>query len=333
MKRFWIALWFCGALAAPAGAGSKSFLNWKDLRNPVLSYPHWSIKDCAMAWRDGTFYVFFSAFYLDHGRVRSHVVEVSTKNFKIYSNPIFNFDGEKAGWVGMCSPDVQKLGNSWELSFNSWGDDPKRPDQPFYMTSRDLVHWSRRHRLATNLTAGRRVIDLSVTRTGQGYYAVWRQGREGNARRIHPRFAAARKLSGPWHFVGSGYVELRMADGKENGMIHENYEFLRIGGVLHMLSNDYLGNAGGEYLYTLLNPAQPLLWGKGFELAIPDQSFNRMVRCTAAALYDWRKRDGYFYFLYAGRNEERTYLHRGWNRLGLARSKDLIHWIPAGDHD
>ncbi len=227
----------------------------------------------------------------------------------------------------MCSPDVQWLGNVWELSFNSWGDDPHKPDQLFYMTSSDLVHWSPRRELAANLTAGRGAIDLSVTRNGSGYYAIWKQGRA--PRGMRPRLAAAKSLSGPWRFVGSGYPSLDMAGGKENGLIHENFEFLRTGGVLRLLSSDY-PRGHHEYLYTLLDPARPLDWGKGFELNIPAQTFNQMVPCDAAALYDWRKQDGYFYLIYAGRNEQTSFLHRGWNRLALARSKDLMHWVPAG---
>ncbi|HEV2500996.1 MAG TPA: hypothetical protein VGY31_15610, partial [Terriglobia bacterium] len=57
----------------PVTAAPARFIDWASLRNPVLAYPHWSIKDAAMAYRDGVFYIFFSAFYEDHGRVRSHV--------------------------------------------------------------------------------------------------------------------------------------------------------------------------------------------------------------------------------------------------------------------
>jgi hypothetical protein len=324
----WMGAALLAALALPVMTAAAAFINWGGLQNPVLSYPNWSVKDCAMAYRNGEFYVFFSAFYMDHGRVRSHVVEVSTKDFKTYSKPIFDFDGEEDGWIGMCSPDVQRLGKMWELSFNSWGDDPKRPDQLFYMTSPDLVHWSGRHSLAGNLTAGEGVIDLSVTQNGRGgYYAIWKAGRHPGE--IRPRLAEAASLSGPWRFVGSGDVSMLMKDGKENGLIHENFEFLRIDGVLHVLSSDY-PQGHHEYLYTLLDPAHPLEWGKGFELHIAGQDFNRMVPCDAAAVYDWRKHDGYFYLIYAGRNDVTTYLHRGWNRIALARSKDLKHWIPAG---
>lgn len=333
MRKFGIVALLFISLALPQAAGAQEFQGWKQLKNPVLSYPHWSIKDPAMAYDKGVFYVFFSAFYEDHGEIRSHVVEVSTRDFRTYSPPILSFDGEEAGWKGMCSPDVQKLGDIWELSFNSWGDDPRRPNQLFYMTSPDLLHWSARHQFAEKLTTGQSVIDLSVTSTSQGYYAVWRQGLEDYPRDIKLRLASAKSLSGPWQFVGSGVVALHLASGKSNGWIHENYQFIWIDGLLRLLSDDYLNDQESEFLYTLVNPAEPLTWGKGFELQIPEQSFNRKVRCFAAAICDWRKQDGHFYLLYAGCNEQTTYQGRGWNRLALARSKDLVHWLPAGGRD
>ena len=68
--------------ACAASCQTKPFIAWKSLHNPVLSYPNWSVKDTAMAYRQGTFYVFFSAFYNDHGQVRCHVAEVSTRGFQ-----------------------------------------------------------------------------------------------------------------------------------------------------------------------------------------------------------------------------------------------------------
>ncbi|MEJ2151262.1 MAG: hypothetical protein P8Z40_17610, partial [Chloroflexota bacterium] len=73
---------------------------------------------------------------------------------------------------------------------------------------------------------------------------------------------------------------------------------------------------------------------------IPEEAFNTVDRDNAAALCDWRARNGYFYLIYAGKNEERrdafrgTASHRpwprGWNKLALARSRDLVRWYPAG---
>ena len=71
-------------------------------------------------------------------------------------------------------------------------------------------------------------------------------------------------------------------------------------------------------------------WEKGFEIKVPLEGFNRSIRCQAASLCDRRADDGYFYMIYAGSNEQTAYLGRGWNRLALARSKDLVHWFAPG---
>jgi hypothetical protein len=300
------------------------FIDWNNLQNPVLSYPTWSIKDSAMAYRNGVFYVFFSAFYEDRSQVRSHVVEVSTRDFKTYSQPIFDFDGEEDGWLGMCSPDVQRVGDQYVMTFNSWGDKPGKWNALFYKTSGDLIHWSKMAPLAAELTAGKRVIDAAIARTARGYYAAWKEGQHG----MKPRMAFAKSLDGPFQFVNSGLPELLMKDGKDDGLIHENYEFLEIDGRVHLLATDY--NPPSPRLYTLENPADWLRWDQGYELKIPVESFNTDNVANAAALYDWRGHDGFFYLIYAGRTERASYLRRGWNRIGLARSKDLIHWQPAG---
>jgi hypothetical protein len=300
------------------------FIPWKSLHNPVLSYPNWSIKDSAMAYRGGVFYVFFSAFYEDRGQVRSHVVEVSTRDFKTYSQPIFNFDGEEDGWLGMCSPDVQHIGNQYIMTFNSWGDKPGKLNALFYKTSSDLTHWSKAAPLAAELTVGLRVIDAATAHTPEGYYAIWKEGQRG----MKPRMAFANSLDGPFHFVKSGLPALLMEDSKDDGLIHENYEFLQIDGRWRLLATDY--NPPSPRLYTLEDPSDWLKWGQGYELKIPIESFNTDNIANAAALYDWREYDGFFYLIYAGRTEHATYLRRGWNRIGLARSKDLIHWQAAG---
>jgi len=51
-------------LGLSGSAGPKpDFIDWKDLHNPVLEYPDWSIKRRS-PWLigGGVFYVFFSAF-------------------------------------------------------------------------------------------------------------------------------------------------------------------------------------------------------------------------------------------------------------------------------
>jgi hypothetical protein len=318
-----------------ASAEKRPFIDWKSLSNPVLSYPGWSIKDSAMAYRDGTFYVFFSAFYPKEAGTISHVVEVSTRDFKHFSQPIMNFDGTEDGWEGMCSPDVQLLNGQYVMTFNSWGDKPGRPNELFYRTSPDLVHWSERHSLALNLTKGTRAIDAAFAVADDGYYLIWKEGTEGKMR---PRLAFAPSLDGRFVYVGDGLPSLLWADGRDIGLeppsFHENFEFIHTNGQWYLLTTDHgrgaLKGPLGPYLYKLEPGSRWLKWTGGYRLEAPLETFNSVDRDNAAAIYDWRQFDGYYYMIYAGVTERKAFAKRGWNRLGLARSKDLIHWSAAG---
>jgi hypothetical protein len=230
----------------------------------------------------------------------------------------------------MCSPDVQRLHGKYVMTFNSWGDKVGKPNQLFYITSDDLVHWSARHPLALNLThadVDKRVIDAALAEADGGYYLMFKEQTQGVPKR--PRIAFSSSLSGTFQFVEDGLPSLLMTDGKENNMIHENYEFIYTSNEWRLLSTDYPPQ--GEYLYTLKPGSRWLQWTEGYQLDIPLQTFNTDNRDNASALYDWRKHDSYYYLLYAGRTENTSYAKRGWNRLALARSKDLIHWSAAGD--
>src|SRR5437868_6138966 len=219
-----VALSLIVAFAGEAAAQKTQFIDWTTLRNPILSYSQWSVKDAALAYRNGTFYVFFSAFYPDAGQVRCHVVEISTPDFKHYSTPILNFDGEEDGWLGMCSPDVQRLDGKYVMTFNTWGHKPDKPDQLFYMTSDDLVHWSQRKALALNLTqvGNQRVIDGALAEADGGFYLAYKEQTPGIPKR--PRIAFAKNLDGPFAYVGDGVPVLLMENGKEDDLLHENYE-------------------------------------------------------------------------------------------------------------
>jgi hypothetical protein len=320
-------------------AQNKSFIDWAKLKNPVLSYPNWSIKDAAMAYRKGMFYVFFSVFYPKRGPVRCHVVEVSTADFRHYSRPILDFDGEREGWIGMCSPDVQRLYGKYVMTFNSWGDKQGKPNQLFYMTTDDLLHWSHRMPLASNLTqvGDQRVIDAALAQADGGYYLIYKEQTRG----IHsrPRMAFSTSLDGPFQYVGDGIVSLLMKDGRDDGFFHENFEMIQTNSRWYILTTDYLHNrlnpikydVQAPYFYALESGSNWLEWIRGYTFDVPQEKFNTDGIANASALYDWRGYDGYYYLIYAGRNEGHTYARRGWNQIGLARSKDLVQWSVPGE--
>jgi len=307
-------------LASGRGATGKGpFIDWENLSNPVYSRPGWSTKDACMAYRDGWFYVFFSAFYKDDGRERSHVVGVKTRDWKTFSRPLFNWRGEEGGWIGMCSPNLTKVGDLYYLTYNSWGDKFLKPNRLFYAVSKDLEHWEKGKPLARNITWGRRAIDAAVAHANGKYYLVWKEFQT-------PKAAWSYQMGADgWHRLGEV-----TPDWFENG------ELISIDGAWHLLCT--AGGLRGVH-YPALREMQDsgekeehwTQWGEFQKLSVPVEDFNTNEAANAAFLADWRRHDGHFYLIYAGRTEGKSHLGRGNNKLGLARSRDLKNWeVPGG---
>ena len=335
MKSYWVVLSVacCIVVLLPDNTASwaEDFIDWEGLENPVYSHPGWSTKDPCMAWRDGTFYLFFSALYEDRGRVRSHVVGVKSTDFQNWSEPLIIWDGRDDGWIGMCSPNISKIGGAWYLTYNSWGDMDGRPNQLFYRRSTDLENWEERQPLAPEVTVDhkgrpRRGIDGALAKVDNTVYLIWKEGRPHM-----PRAAKAPAVDGPYEYIGHGYVSLMVPGGGGNGLVHENFELLFADGHWRLISTDY--NPQTLYIYTLTGqPDRPeswLTWGNGRKVLVPMEPFNTHDRFNAGFIADWREYDGHYYLISAGCTERESYAGRGNNKLGLTRSTDLIHWkIP-----
>jgi hypothetical protein len=105
-----------------------------------------------------------------------------------------------------------------------------------------------------------------------------------------------------------------------------------------MLTTDYLHNrqfpgkydVQAPYLYALERGSHWLTWTRGYTFDLPHEKFNAESIANAAALYDWRKYDGYYYLIYAGRSEGQAYAKRGWNQIALARSKGSDSLVGSG---
>ncbi len=308
---FWLAWTFI------AWAGQVPFLDWQQLQNPILAYPDWSIKDACLTWHEGNFYCFFSAFYWDRGEVRSHVVGVRSPDLVRWSAPLFNWSGAELGWRGACSPDITRLGEVWYLTFNRWGDEPL--NQLFYATSCDLIHWETYLPLATNLTNGIRAIDAALACHKGIYYLAYKE-------RQTPTLATA-EVVGP-----SGWRKLGQLEGAEN------YQLLLIDSHWYLLWTKMDKDDHHPCLARMKgsgdDPEDWLAWQGFRRLKVPrEPGFDQVG--NAASLVDWRAHDGYFYLLYAQRVDQpdrwNNYSGRGYNRLGLARSHDLMYWeVPPG---
>ncbi len=314
------------------------FINWQDLENPFYVYEGASTKDACMIYKEDndTFYIFFSAFYYERGKERSHVVGIKTKDFKNFSEPMFIWDGHEKGWTGMCSPNITKIKDKYVLTYNSWGHEHPNGEhnQLFYAVSDDLENWDHNNPIAKNLTRGKSLIDVAVTYKDGKYYLVWQDYIVNGEKIKKNRMAVGKSLDGDFRYIGAGYINLFMENGRDNGMRHENFEFIKIDDKWHFLSTDYSPHE--PYLYKMEDSGQKeddwLIWKDGFKINVPQQSFNTKHRANAAFLADWRKYDGYFYLIYAGNTHSHTHAGRGDNKLGLARSKDLKNWqVPLDD--
>jgi hypothetical protein len=290
--------------------GEKPFIDWQGLKNPVYSHEGWSVKDACMTYNHGTFYIFFSAFYFDAGRETCHVVGVKTSEFKTFSEPLFIWRGEEEGWIGMASPDIKKIGDTYYLTYNSWGDKKGQPNQLFYATSKDLEHWEYDLPLASNITRGKRAIDAAIAHYNGNYYLQWKEFQR-------PKIAWSTDMGATgWHRIG--WVP---------GHWFENAELIRIDGSWNIIATCRLHQPciremkgdGSEIVHWKR-------WTWPRRLDIPMEEFNTDNIANAAFLADWREYDGYFYLIYGGRTEGQTHFKRGNNKLGLARSRDLIVW-------
>jgi len=304
------------------------WIGWTSLSNPILSYTNWAIKDVYVQEKETTFYLFFSAFFTGEDKVfRSCVAEVWTKDFINYSNPVLIANGTDDGWIGMCSPNITPLdinGTTYLLTLNSWGDDPKKPDQLFYMLSSDLITWSKPRLLAPKITAGIRGIDAAVAYYNNKYYLIWKSK---EATPGVPQIAISDNLDDGWKLLGT--PSFHCSHGTTSAA-HENFDFINIDGKWKLLSTDTLL----PFLYSMkgsgLNDTDWLDWTDGYQLLVVQKEWNSKGSSNAAAFNDWRKYDGYYYLFYAGENETTTFHGRGHEKIGVSRSKDLVNWMDAG---
>ena len=313
--------------AKPVDLGAPIRIDWRNLRNPIYEFPGWSTKDACLIERGGTFYLFFSAFFWNDGRIRSHVSAVKTTDLKTFSEPLFIWDGRDEGWTGMCSPNITEVDGVYYLTYNSWGDDHPNgsPNQLFYAKSTDLENWEKHKPIARDITVNeqgepRRAIDIAIARAGDFWVLSWKANQA-------PQVATAPTLDGPWTLLGQPAERW-----------FENAQFLKIDNRWRMLVTG-LDEESGDLVPFLLTMAsgdgtRPEDFGAfdGWQrLTVPVESFNTSNSSNAAFLLDRRAIDGYYYLLYAGTTQDRSHAGRGDNRLGLARSRDLVKWVAPGD--
>lgn len=320
-----------------SGAGSDLSYEktWKTVQNPVLSRSNRSLKDACLVYHNNRWVLACSAF----SEERSTIELYHSTDGVHWGNPIQVWDGTEDGWIGLCSPDLIRYNDEWMLTYNSWGDTTtERQNRFFYRASTDLIHFSAAQPLAHDLLAGEAVIDGALAHhAGTWFLACNRTAQKSTW------IATAPHRTGPWQWIADGPLELHAAvTNQANGLIHENYQFLCIDHQWHLLTTDYRPHQ--PWLYRLKGDPNKLgdwhQWCDGRPPTIPGEIWNSIDVINAAALWDHREHDGYWYAVFGGKGLERADEFngnagrkpwpRGWNRLGLARSSDLAQWELPG---
>lgn len=330
----WIGRTACGfalLLCARGGAQTEPFLDWARLQNPVLSVADRMLKDQAVVYSDGVFYVFASNRFADTDPEQDtkEVCFYRTRDFQSYEC-FFDPDLKPrlpAGAERPSSFDVLRSADLWYLVFQAGPD--RRRLRLYYSTSSDLRDWSPAQELAPGLQPGMRHIDGALAEAG-GYFYLGYKG----SQRFYLTRSESPALDGNW---------LPACRASAGGKWAENFQFWQIDGAWRLIAT---GWGAGEWRRKYTSGHEPFLyrmsgdgsrledwtrWEERTQLKIPVEAWNRVMRANSAYLCDWRKYDGYFYLFYAGAPDAKSFRGRGHGQIGVVRSRDLQHWRLPGD--
>lgn len=300
------------------GSGGAASIPWDTLRNPIYSLPEAAVKDVAVRMAEGKWQLLFSHVREDPFRFR---IGLATSPDFVDWSPVELWDQPEVG--GVASPDVtREPDGTYAVTYNSHTRDTDGKTKMYVRTSADFRSWSAPRRLAFEVRPrpDDQLIDAAVAHAGHGLVL----GYNHQENLFEVAWSASGSLDGPWRLVG-------VAD---TGPL-ENYQFLLIDGTWHMLGTTV--PVHHELLYRLAGPPeQPeswLHWTLVRELTVPSEGWNHPPGEVANAGYlcDARPLDGHWYLFYAGSTELDRFGGRGYAKMGVARSTDLVHWeVPPG---
>jgi hypothetical protein len=323
------------ALAADKGREGGPFINWSDLKNPVLSVPDRMLKDQAVVYFNGWFYVFCSIRFESGDPNRHDKIPCiyKTRDFRTYEclyDDDLNIRWGSTVKRGTGSPDLTYISGVWHMVRQSGPDGTGRRNI-FYSMSDDLEDWGPSWQLNPGLRLNARRIDGALAYEG-GYYFLGYKSRQ--------RFRVTRSKTGE---LDGRWLRSRSADA--GGGWAENYQFIKIDGTWRMIAtardpdkpmsiNDYTGSHE-PFIYTMDGDGSELThwtrWVDKRHLEVPLEDWNRVMHANSAYLCDWREYDGYFYLFYAGANDSESFERRGHGKIGVVRSRDLADWRLPGE--
>jgi hypothetical protein len=235
----------------------------------------------------------------------------------------------------VASPDIVRAPNGQFVVTYQSNPSAQGQDKLFYRTSADLTHWSAPHPLARSLApaAEDRQIDAALAYTGHGvilgYKASSGTSAQSSAQHFEIAWSPSGSLAGPWTLVGRPDITVY-------GDTVENYEFVAVDGRWDLVATS--NELDQPWIFKLdgdpSHPSNWLHWSTQRELNVPAQPWDSgrglpgvdFERANSAFLCDATAHGGYYYLLYAGSRELTAFGGWGHASVGIARSRDLVHW-------
>lgn len=310
-------------------------VDWSRLKNPILSSGDAAEKDEAIVWFAGRWHMIFSYLRYDRsapGGVRWDIATATSTDLVHWTSP--DPWPAQPGTLGVASPDVVRApGGFFVVTYQS---DPGQRsgalDRLYDRTSRDLVHWSAPHPLAHDLAPlpKDRMIDGALAYTGGGVILGFKWGSTtGDGKQAFEiAWSPHGSLGGPWRLVGRPNISVY-------DDTVENYEFVGVGGHWDLVATSNVLDQ--PWIFTLAgDPTRPsgwLDWTGGRQLDVPaapwdsapglssvtHEQANSAFLCVDSA-------NGTEYLLYAGSHELTSFDGWGHAAIGIAASRDLVHW-------
>jgi hypothetical protein len=323
----------CGGDGGPGASGSTSHacvedgrgpsIPWARLRNPIFSLPDTAAKDVAVRMVDGRWRLLFSHVSEDPFRFR---IGIAASPDLLEWSTVELWDQPELG--GVASPDITRArAGDYLVTYNSHTRDVIGGTKLYLRHSRRFDAWSAPTRLAPDVRSepDDRLIDAAVAHTSHGLFL----GYDYQEGRFEMAWSPSGAVEGPWRLIGQA----------DTGPL-ENYQFLPIDGVWHLLGTALPVHR--TLLYRLGGPSERpeswLRWELVRELLVPAEAWNSdqgdgrgFEVANAAYLCDARHLDGHWYLFYAGSTELERFGGRGHAKVGIARSPDLVRWeVPPG---
>jgi hypothetical protein len=312
------------------------FIDWSALENPIHGFPDARLKDQAMAWRDGVFYMLVAPHFedrIEHVHYRSSDL-VDWEPYADTMGP----DGRFAASINLT-----RIDDRWHAVFQTRG--PHHPDQSriYRSTSGDLVNWEPGVEVGPALLPGESTIDGAIFRKA-GYYHVVMKWRDPQLPMVTRSLTT--ELTQDW--LPAEQMELQ-APANRLGLgpgWAENFQLIGIDGRVRLVAtardpegsrcpNQYTCSHE-PFIYQLAAGDGSefehwLAWDHKTHLRVPYEAWNPVMHANTGFINDWREHDGFFYLSYSGSLDADSFDSRGHGKIGIARSRDLVHWRVAGD--